>query len=117
MPKTRRPQQGRQPSKEREREREKKNTIKLNNNNKTFDRTTLKVNRKKKLKLRDYSPSTPSKKALAPILNFCGSVASTIMLGSSFHSLAFGNYSPPTRFNCRFEQGVGGLEGHIGLPA
>ena len=30
---------------------------------------------------------------------------------------AFGNYSPPTRFNCLFEQGVGGLEGHIGLPA
>ena len=23
----------------------------------------------------------------------------------------FGNYSPPTRFNCLSEQGVGGLEG------
>ena len=30
---------------------------------------------------------------------------------------AFGNYSPPTRFNCLCEQGIGGLEGHIGLPA
>ena len=31
------------------------------------------------------------------------------------------NYSPPTRFNCLCEQGVGGggggLEGRIGLPA
>ena len=35
----------------------------------------------------DYSPSTPNKKALAPSLNFCSSVASTIMLGSSFHNL------------------------------
>ena len=26
---------------------------------------------------------------------------------------AFGNYSPPTRFNCLSEQGVGGLEGCI----
>ena len=24
---------------------------------------------------------------------------------------AFGNYSPPTRFNCLFEQGVGGFSG------
>ena len=32
-------------------------------------------------------------------------------------SSAFGNYSPPTRFNCLFEQGVGGLEGRTGLPA
>ena len=31
--------------------------------------------------------------------------------------LSLGNYSPPTRFNCLFEQGVGGLEGRIGLPA
>ena len=30
---------------------------------------------------------------------------------------AFGNYSPPIRFNCLFEQGTGGLEGLIGLPA
>ena len=30
---------------------------------------------------------------------------------------AFGNYSPPTHFNSLSEQGVGGLEGHIGLPA
>ena len=30
---------------------------------------------------------------------------------------ACGNYSPPTRFNCLCEQGVGGLEGRIGLPA
>ena len=30
---------------------------------------------------------------------------------------ALGNYSPPAHFNCLFEQGVGGLEGHIGLPA
>ena len=30
---------------------------------------------------------------------------------------AYGNYSPPTRFNCLCEQGVGGLEGFIGLPA
>ena len=30
---------------------------------------------------------------------------------------AFGNYSQPTHFNCLFEQGVGGLEGRIGLPA
>ena len=29
----------------------------------------------------------------------------------------FGNYSPPTRYNCLSEQGVGGLEGCIGLPA
>ena len=28
-----------------------------------------------------------------------------------------GNYSPPACFNCLFEQGVGGLEGRIGLPA
>ena len=35
----------------------------------------------------DYSPSTPNKKASAPILNFCSSIASTIMLGSSFHNL------------------------------
>ena len=35
----------------------------------------------------DYSPSAHNKKALAPILNFCSSVASTIMLGSSFHNL------------------------------
>ena len=32
-------------------------------------------------------------------------------------SSAFGNYSLPTCFNCPFEQGVGGLEGCIGLPA
>ena len=49
--------------------------IKLNNNNKKFDKTTLKVNRKKKIfktegHTADYSPSTPSKKALSPILNF-----------------------------------------------
>ena len=30
---------------------------------------------------------------------------------------AFGNYSPPARFNCLCEQGMGGLEGRIGLPA
>ena len=30
---------------------------------------------------------------------------------------AFGNYSPPIRFNCLFEKGAGGLEGLIGLPA
>ena len=30
---------------------------------------------------------------------------------------AFGNYSPPIRFNCLFELGAGGLEGLIGLPA
>ena len=39
----------------------------------------------------------------------------------TFHMLrarsAFGNYSPPTRFNFLFELGVGGLEGCIGLPA
>ena len=39
----------------------------------------------------------------------------------TFHTfkgpLSLGNYSPPTRFNCLFEQGVGGLKGHIGLPA
>ena len=29
----------------------------------------------------------------------------------------FGNYPPPTRFNCLFEQGMWGLEDHIGLPA
>ena len=29
----------------------------------------------------------------------------------------FGNYSPPTHFNCLSEQGVGALEGCIGLPA
>ena len=28
-----------------------------------------------------------------------------------------GNYSPPARFNCLSEQGVGCLEGRIGLPA
>ena len=28
-----------------------------------------------------------------------------------------GNYSPPTRFNCLSEQGVGALEECIGLPA
>ena len=32
-------------------------------------------------------------------------------------SIAFGSYSPPTRFNCLFEKGVGGLEGRIGLAA
>ena len=34
----------------------------------------------------------------------------------TFHTFK-GNYSPPTSFNCPFDQGVGGLEGHIGLPA
>ena len=29
----------------------------------------------------------------------------------------FGNYSLPKRLNCLSEQGVGGLEGCIGLPA
>ena len=29
----------------------------------------------------------------------------------------FGNYSPPTHFNCLSELGVESLEGHIGLPA
>ena len=29
----------------------------------------------------------------------------------------FGNYSTPTLFSCLSEQGVGGLEGCIGLPA
>ena len=28
-----------------------------------------------------------------------------------------GNYSLATHFNCLSEQGIGGLEGHIGLPA
>ena len=32
-------------------------------------------------------------------------------------SSAFGNYSPPTRFNYLYEQGMGGLGGRIGLPA
>ena len=31
-------------------------------------------------------------------------------------SSGFGNYSPPTHFNCLAEQRVGGLEGRIGLP-
>ena len=31
--------------------------------------------------------------------------------------LGFGNYLLPTCFNCLTEQGVGGLEGRIGLPA
>ena len=39
----------------------------------------------------------------------------------TFHTfkgpLSLDNYSPPTRFSCLFEQGVGGLEGRIGLPA
>ena len=39
----------------------------------------------------------------------------------TFHTLwarsAFGNYSPPTHFNRLSEQGVGSLEGCIGLPA
>ena len=30
---------------------------------------------------------------------------------------AFGNYSPPIRFNCLFERGAGGLDGLIGLSA
>ena len=30
---------------------------------------------------------------------------------------AFVNYSLPKHFNCLSEQGAGGLEGHIGLPA
>ena len=96
MPKTQRPQQGRQPSKERENHwKEKKNTtaIKPSNNNKKFNKSKLKVKKKKKIFKKteghkaDYSPSTPNKNALAPILNFCSSVASTIMLGSSFHNL------------------------------
>ena len=61
------------------------------NNNKKFDKTKLEVKKKKYLETEghkaDYSPSTPSRGALAPILNFCSSVASTIMLGSSFHNL------------------------------
>ena len=64
--------------------------IKLSNNDKKFNKSKLKVNKKKSLTeghKADYSQSTPNKKALAPILNFCSSVASTIMLGSSFHNL------------------------------
>ena len=66
--------------------------IKLNNNNKKFDNRNLKTKNKKNLyktegHKADYSPSIPNKKALAPILNFGMSVASTIMLGSSFHNL------------------------------
>ena len=99
MPKTQRPQQGRQPSNEREnlgkkkkKKKKKKTTIKPSNNNKKFDKSKLKVNKKKIFKKTeghkaDYSPSTPNKNVLAPILNFCISVASTIMLGSSFHNL------------------------------
>ena len=98
MPKTQRPQQGRQPSKERENlGKKKKNTttIKPSNNNKKFDKSKLSKKKKKKKKSlkkteghkADYSPSTPNKNALAQILNFCSSVASTIMLGSSFHNL------------------------------
>ena len=91
MPKTEGPSKEDSPLKiKRNLSKEKKTTIKLNNSNKKFDKTKLKVNRKK-LKTEghkaDYSPSTPNKKALAPILNFCSSVASTIMLGSSFHYL------------------------------
>ena len=68
-------------------------TIKPSNNNKKFDKSKLKVKKKKKnLKKTeghkaDYSPSTPNKNTLAPILNFCSSAASTITLGSSFHNL------------------------------
>ena len=29
----------------------------------------------------------------------------------------FGNYSLPTHFNCLSEQGMGSLDGYIGLPA
>ena len=73
----------------------KKNTTTIKpSNNKKFDKSKLKVKKKKKKIFKkteghkaDYSPSTPNKNALAPILNFCSSVASTIMLGSSFHNL------------------------------
>ena len=67
MPKTQRPQQGRQPSKEREnigkKKKRKKNTttIKPSNNNKKFDKSKLKVKKKKKKslkKLRDIEQTT-----------------------------------------------------------
>ena len=48
MPKKRRPQQGRQPSKERENFRKKIKPIKLSSNNKKFDKSKLKVKKKKK---------------------------------------------------------------------
>ena len=66
MPKTQRPQQGRQPSKERENlGKKKKNntTIKPSNNNEKFDKSKLKVKKKKKKKkslkkLRDIKQTT-----------------------------------------------------------
>ena len=75
-------QQGRQPSKLRENFR-KKTMIKPNISNKRFHRTKLNVNKVKEYLKKteghkaDYNPSTLNKKALAPILNFCSSVAST----------------------------------------
>ena len=41
----------------------------------------------------DYSPSASNKKALAPSLNFCGSAASTVMLGRSIHNLVIVAFS------------------------
>ena len=62
MPKTQRPQQRRQPSKEREKLGKKKNTttIKPSYNNKKFDKSKLKVVKKKKIfkKLRDIKQTT-----------------------------------------------------------
>ena len=51
----------------------------------------------------------------------CGVVDNVSYIQGSVHCSgphsSFGNYSPPTHFNCPSEQAVGSLEGGIGLPA